>query len=590
MSYQATISIAGLGPGAPGDITLSVWEALRSSTRTYLRTGNHPVVSWLLKKNIQFSTFDYLYEKSTCFEDVYLQIAEVVITAVMSGPVLYAVPGHPLVAEESVRLIIAAAKHKGIRIELLPAVSSLDAVFSSLRLDPSLGLQIIDGLRLNQNMPLMDRPSLITQVHSRLVAADIKVSLLELYPPEHLVTVVRAAGLSGEERIDIIPLCEIDRLEWIDHLTSLYIPETKTWNSGNGSIEKKNTDIRQLSHNQTMLYRTPTEGKETETIDDGEVKVIQVYEKQHLPAETGRLSQKVRRLQKSVSGNDAERKKNQPIRSEYSEDYEAIDVLNINECCRFSLDPLIDLLARLRGEGGCPWDREQDHLTLRPYLLEEAYEVLEALNEENMYKLCEELGDLLLQIAFHAQIAAENRYFDMNDVVRGIYEKLVRRHPHVFGSTTVRDSQEVKSNWKKIKELERGGCITAGQLDGVPMSITALMRATRLQEKAAAVGFDWPDYRGALEKVSEELGELEDAISSRGQPQIESELGDLLFAVVNLARLINVEPEVALARTSEKFVKRFEYVENMALHYGKRLSQCSLFEMNAWWEEAKKQE
>lgn len=254
------------------------------------------------------------------------------------------------------------------------------------------------------------------------------------------------------------------------------------------------------------------------------------------------------------------------------------------------MDPLVDLLARLRGEGGCPWDREQDHLTLRSYLLEETYEVLEALNEENMYKLCEELGDLLLQIAFHAQIAAENGDFDMNDVVRVIKEKMIRRHPHVFGSTTVRDSQEVTLNWKKIKELERQGQVTAGLLDGVPMSLTALMRAMKLQEKAAAVGFDWPDYRGAMEKVNEELGELKAAILDGEQAQIESELGDLLFSVVNLSRLLGIDPEVTLAGTSEKFIKRFGHVERIALQNRKELSQCSLAELDTWWEEAKKQE
>ncbi|MDD4169015.1 MAG: nucleoside triphosphate pyrophosphohydrolase [Desulfotomaculaceae bacterium] len=597
MPYQATISIAGLGPGASGDITLSVWEALRSSTCTYLRTGKHPVVNWLLKENILFSTFDYLYEKCASFEDVYLQIAEAVITVAKLGPVLYAVPGHPLVAEESVRLIIGAAEQEDIRIELLPAVSFLDAVFLALRLDPGLGLQVIDGLRIDRNMPLMDRPALITQVHSRLVAADVKISLLELYPPEHRVTVVRAAGLPGEERIEIIPLCDMDRLDWIDHLTSMYIPEVRCPKPGVGYIEKNGVCSndgqvgRQFSYNQTVASRTPNEGKKTGTTDNGEtVEVLQVYEKTYSFTETGRRVLNIRRLQKSNSGPDAGYENNQLVGTGYSENNKATDKIDSDECCRFPLDPLVDLLSRLRGEGGCPWDREQDHLTLRPYLLEEAYEVLEALNEENMYKLCEELGDLLLQIAFHAQIAAENRYFDMNDVVRGINEKLVRRHPHVFGSATVKDSQEVKLNWKKIKELERGGRVTAGQLDGVSMSLTALMRAKKLQEKAAAVGFDWPDYRGALGKTNEELGELEAAISSGMQEQIESELGDLLFSVVNLSRLLGVDPEVALAGTSERFIRRFGYVENKVLHSGKKLSECSLSELDAWWEEAKKQE
>ena len=267
-----------------------------------------------------------------------------------------------------------------------------------------------------------------------------------------------------------------------------------------------------------------------------------------------------------------------------------ISAAEVQTACLFPLDPLVEILARLRGEGGCPWDREQDHRSLRPYLLEESYEVLEAIGEGATDKICEELGDLLLQIVFHAQIAAENQYFDMNAVVAGICEKMIRRHPHVFGSVSVKDSSEVLVNWEKIKAEERAGEITRGLLAGVSQSLPALMRAARLQEKAAGAGFDWPDYRGALAKTREETDELEAVITDGNTSEIEDELGDLLFSIVNLARLLGVEPETALSGTSVKFTRRFAHIEKMAGLSGRNLSSYTLSELDKWWEDAKKLE
>lgn len=497
MPSHAKITVAGLGPGSPGALTLKTLGSLKSSPRVLLRTGIHPVVEWLRQEGIAFSTFDHIYEAEADFQKVYARIAAEVLSEAQKGEVLYAVPGHPLVAEESVRLIIEMAEKNDINIEILPAVSFLDALFLALGIDPGLGLQVIDGLRLDQKPPAPNRAAVITQVYSRLVASDIKLSLLEIYPPEHRVTVVKGAGIPGEERVETMPLFEIDRLAWVDHLTSLYVPE--------------------------------------------------VYEEDSVYPNT-----------ESVSG--------------------------------FPLDPLVHILARLRGEGGCPWDREQDHRSLRPYLIEEAYEVLEAIDEGDRYKICEELGDLLLQIVFHAQIAAENQYFDMNSVVSGISEKMIRRHPHVFGSVDVKDSSEVILNWEKIKAEERAGNIPESLLARVSQCLPALMRAAKLQEKAAGAGFDWPDYRGALEKTREEMDELEAVIIEEDPVKIEDELGDLLFSVVNLARLLNIEPETALSGTCVKFTRRFAHVEKMAGLSGRKLSSFSLSELDKWWEDAKKLE
>jgi uncharacterized protein YabN with tetrapyrrole methylase and pyrophosphatase domain len=343
MSDQATIRIAGLGPGAPGDITLSVWKALRSSSCTYLRTGKHPVVNWLIKEGILFSTFDYLYEKSASFEDVYLQIAEAVITAAQREPVLYAVPGHPLVAEESVRLIFIAAEQRGIGINLLPAVSFVDAVCSTLRLNPSLGLQIIDGLRLEDYMPLRDRPALITQVYSRMVAADAKVSLLELYPPDHPVTVVKAAGLKDEERIEVVPLYEIDRQEWIDHLTSLYIPEVRCHKpytkygdkNGKDSLRSFNRQVGlQLSHNLAVNQQGRSGVEKYGMSNCGEkVEVIQINEDQIFSTETSHRVLKVRRMPKSQLGPDVVHEKDQPAGIRDTEKAELIEPTRQAEFC-----------------------------------------------------------------------------------------------------------------------------------------------------------------------------------------------------------------------------------------------------------------
>lgn len=569
MPLPADITIIGLGPGAPGDITISAWKMLRSSPRTFLRTGVHPIVSCLIKEGISFSTFDYLYEQSADFEEVYTRICAAVIAAARSGPVLYAVPGHPLVAEESVRLIIETAHRENIHMHIQPALSFLDAVITALKLNPGAGYQVIDGLRLDEHTLVPAGPVVITQVHSRLVAAEVKVLLLEYYPPGHLIAVVRGAGIPGEERIEYIPLSELDRLDWIDHLTSLYVPEVACRKSPAG-YQGRNESV----DDQEGVAWGQAAGDGVKPEEDGDVEVIRVYGETHAGFKTGRRVLDVSRRQRSKQG----------IRGGQLNGRQA------EGGCLFPLDPLVNLLARLRGQGGCPWDREQNHFTLRPYLLEETYEVLEALNEEDMHKICEELGDLLLQIVFHAQIAAENRFFDMNDVISGISEKIIRRHPHVFGTATVKNSDEVTLNWEKIKAGEKGRRKYTGQLDSISPALPALMRAVKLQRKAARIGFDWPDYRGAMEKYHEEVDELKMAIAAGEQIQVEKELGDLLFSIVNLARLLGVDPEVALAATSERFVKRFRYMENAARCAGVELRDCSLTRLDSWWEEAKKQE
>ena len=249
---------------------------------------------------------------------------------------------------------------------------------------------------------------------------------------------------------------------------------------------------------------------------------------------------------------------------------------------------LVQIMARLRGENGCPWDREQTHASIKPYLLEETYEVLESIDENDPAKLEEELGDLALQVVFHAQMADETGLFTIADVLRGINEKLRRRHPHIFGDVKADTAQEVLFNWEQIKKLEREKAQgRASLLDGVPRELPALLRAHRLQEKASRVGFDWNEARQVFQKVEEELAELRAAMESEQPDRMEAELGDLLFSLVNLGRFIAVNPEDALRKTIARFIARFQYIEEELAQRGTAPGQVTLEEMDALWAEAK---
>jgi len=244
-------------------------------------------------------------------------------------------------------------------------------------------------------------------------------------------------------------------------------------------------------------------------------------------------------------------------------------------------------MARLRGENGCPWDREQTHQSLKPYLAEEMYETLDAIDTGDMEHLKEELGDMLLQIVFHSQLANERGDFSMNDVCATISEKLVRRHPHVFGEANADTPEKVVKQWDEIKKSEGTKAHRKSILDGVPISMPALMRAMNLQEKASSVGFDWEGWEGAFEKLEEEVAELRKAISEKNAAHVAEEVGDLLFSIVNAARHMNIDPEEALRKTSGKFTRRFMHVEGNIVKKHGSFSGSSLEEMDALWNEAK---
>ncbi len=246
-------------------------------------------------------------------------------------------------------------------------------------------------------------------------------------------------------------------------------------------------------------------------------------------------------------------------------------------------EQFVEIVRRLRRE--CPWDREQTHASVRHSLIEETYEVVEAIDSNNVAELRRELGDLLLHVIFHAVIAEQAGEFTLMELVEGISEKLVRRHPHVFGDVKAETAQEVKQNWEKLKLAEGRESFVGG----VPREMPALLRAHRLQDKAAKVGFDWDRKEDAWKKVEEEMHELHHAIEQNNPEQTEGEFGDLLFALVNYSRFINVNPENALRQTVEKFIKRFQYIEKTLKKRGKDIGGSTLEEMDALWEEAKKE-
>ncbi|MHB9145260.1 MAG: bifunctional methyltransferase/pyrophosphohydrolase YabN [Symbiobacteriia bacterium] len=506
-SPLADILIVGLGPGAETALPAGTWVALESGLPVYLRTAHHPIVAALERAGLEYESFDKLYDTAPTFDAVYDGIVERLLTVAKESRLVYAVPGHPLVAEASVTRLLSRAAAAGLTAEVVAGASFLDALYTVLRLDPSQGLLVLDGLSLTPlDLPRGSQPLVVAQVYDRQVASDVKLTLMERYPDDFPVTVVRAAGVPGEERVEIVPLFELDRLDWVDHLTSLYVPPA---------------------------------GAASDTPADGD-------------AEAG------------------------PAKG-----------------CRYPLDLLMEVVEQLRAPQGCPWDREQTHASLRPYVIEEAFEVAEALDWGDSHKLVDELGDLLLQIALHSVIAQEQGEFALADVVAGVTAKMIRRHPHVFGDVTVSGTHDVLRNWEVIKQQEKaeqGEDTQRSALAGVPPALPALMRAHKLQKKASRVGFDWPGFEGVWAKVKEEMGELEEAYTAGTREKIAAELGDVLFAVVNAARFLDVEPESALAGTTAKFIRRFSYVEAQAAHQGKHLQEMSLAEMDRLWDEAKQLE
>jgi len=480
------IKVVGLGPGAIGSLTVETLDMLKHGKQIYLRTEKHPTVDYLKSLSIQFKTYDDRYEEYNNFDEVYKDIAEDLIQMHKTyGDIIYGVPGHPLVAETSVKLLLELCEKNKIQIEIFPAVSFIDAVIQSLKLDPIEGLKIIDAFDI-KNQVLDKRVGLlITQVYNKFIATDVKIALLEYYKDDMEIYFVRAAGIKDLECTRKIKLYELDRQEDIDYLTSIYIPK---------KLE---------------------------------------------------------------------------------------DVLDFQD--------LVEVMNTLRDENGCAWDRQQTHESLKKFLIEECYEVLEAIDEKDEDKIVEELGDVLLQVVFHAQIGKEQGYFNINDIIKGITNKMVNRHPHIFKNKENKNPQQVLDSWEKIKIKEKGFNNYTDTLKHVPRNLPGLMRAYKVQEKASKIGFDWDSVESAMEKILEELQEVKDVYKGNNRAKILEEVGDLVFTTVNVARMLDIDPEFAVNYTIDKFINRFQYIEENASNRNLDLLDLSLAEMDALWNESKGQ-
>lgn len=487
MKTMGMITIVGLGPGDIRYMTMEAYEAIMGKNPVFLRTEQHPTVDTLKARGLVFQSYDGFYERFEDFDQVYEAIAKDVIErADEVGHVIYGVPGNPFVAERSVELIKAQSGDRQLKFIYGP--SFIDATLTALGQDPVNGFAVLDALKLETSHVDTTKDLLVIQLYDNAVASQTKIHLAGYYGDDYPVTLVRGAGISGEEVIREIPMYMLDRTDIPDHLTSLFIPK--------------------------------------------------------MPEESGR---------------------------------------------KHFFEDLIRIMDRLRQPDGCPWDREQTHESLKQYLIEETYEVIDAIDNGDVDELIEELGDLILQVVFHAQIGKEIGYFDIHDVTDGISKKLIQRHPHVFGDTQVADSDEVLKNWEAIKLEEKEESVTDA-MSRIPQSLPALMRAYKVQKKAAEVGFDWDRIEDAIEKVHEETREFSDALMDGNLEHASEELGDLLFAVVNVCRFLKVNPEFALTGTTKKFTSRFAYIENNVTKNGKKLEDMTLLELDDLWNEAKTKE
>ncbi|MBK6326669.1 MAG: nucleoside triphosphate pyrophosphohydrolase [Chloroflexi bacterium] len=473
------ITVVGLGPGDGRFLTREAWQILTEAGTVHLRTKRHPAVADL-PENVTLISFDGIYETAVNFESVYAQIVAELLRLAQTGPVVYAVPGHPHVGESTVTALETAAQEAGVPVRIVPGISFIEPMLTAVGYDGLDGLQLFDAVEmLAFHYPPLnpDVPLLLGQVYSRLVASDLKLVLTAVYPEEHPVYLIHAAGLDGQS-VEQLPLYAIDHSEQTSHLTSLYVP--------------------------ALPYKA-------------------------------------------------------------------------------SLPALAETVAILRSPEGCPWDREQTPQSMRADFLEEAGEVLEALDTFDDDGLREELGDMFYHLVMQTQMASEEEIFRLSDVIAGIEAKLKRRHPHVWGDWEAADTAAVLHNWEKIKQDEKGRQLDS-ILDHIPLTLPALARSQKIQHKVAKVGFDWPNIAGVYDKLREETAELQAANTPAERL---AELGDILFVLVNLARWLGVDAESALREANLRFTRRFQAVEQLAAARQLDLTQMDLAAIEILWQEVK---
>jgi len=476
------ITLLGLGPGDAHLLTREAQDWLESIQEIYLRTEQHPVVN-SLPEHLVIISGDEFYEQFAAFEDVY----EAIITTVLElgkrpAGVTYAVPGDPFVAEETCPEIYKRAQEKGLPVRVIHGLSFLEPTFKALENDPFPDLVLVDAMRLSMRQTpgfSPTKPALIAQIYSRMMASDVKLTLMGVYPDSHPVKLVHGAG-TNEEIVESLPLHSIDHSPHLGLLSSLFVPPM----SAHSSFES-----------------------------------------------------------------------------------------------------FQEIIARLRAPDGCPWDREQTHLSLRPFLLEETYETLDALDHEDMAALKEELGDLLLQIILHAQIASEDGDFTIHDVLEGIGEKLIRRHPHVFSRVQVEDVTGVIRNWESIKaeeRRERHDESKNGKLDGVPNALPALSQAQAVIDRVKRDEFDVLDKEGDPTILVQRFNALQ-------HPEVEEIkviFGKLLLSISVFAYQHGMDSESLLRETLARFRSRYSNMEALAEKKGKSIVSLTLDEKSVLWRQA----
>jgi len=474
------MEVIGLGAGDIDQLPLGIYRKLTNTDDViWVRTKDHPVVKALAAEGVQFHSFDAYYEREDQFESVYESIVKTLLEEARTESLIYAVPGHPMLAERTVELLL---HQQDVHIELIGGKSYLDDLFTALQVDPIEGFQFMDGTSFNRGQLNYEQHIIFCQVYDRMIASDIKLALLEDLPADHPITLVEAAGATTET-LTTVPLNEMDHSLGISNLRSVYIP----------------------------------------------------------PAPAEALTHTFKRLR--------------------------------------------EVIATLRGPNGCDWDKKQTHETLRTYLIEEVYELIDAIDMKDDEGIIEELGDVLLQVMLHSQIGEDAGYFMIDDVIQGITNKMIHRHPHVFGGS----SENNGLNWEALKQKEKRGKRTS-LLTGVSKSLPGLSRAAQLQAKAIDVGFGWNDVAGVWNKLAEEIEEVKAAMQAEDEGAIEEELGDVLFVIANLSTYYHINPEIALQRTNRKFISRFQFIEKSVAASKREITTVSQAEMDEYWDQAKREE
>lgn len=480
------LTVIGLGAGDFEQLPIGVYRKLKQAKRICVRTKEHAVLDELAKEGIEFESFDTIYEKHDDFLPVYQEIVATLLGYLETEDVIYAVPGHPLMAEMTVQLLIEAEKEGKVQLKIEGGQSFLDAVFGALRIDPIEGFELVNGTTFSIHQVNMYKHLLIAQVYDQFSASEVKLTLLEKYHPDYPITIVTAAG-SKDERIRTVPLHELDHDAEINNLTTVYVPP----------IQNKEDALREWS-----TFR--------------------------------------------------------------------------------------DIISTLRSSEGCPWDRAQTHESLKRYMLEEVHEFLQAIDEQDDEHMIEELGDVLLQVFLQAQIAEDAGYWNLEDALAGVAEKMIRRHPHVFGNVHVDSVEDVNANWEKIKKKEHQDLNDHEPLlKGEYRATSSLQTSYNYQRRAAKVGFEWPTIDGVWNKVKEEWEEFRQEIENGTTETRLDEFGDVLFTLVNLARVYKISAEDAMLHANEKFSKRFGYVEKQVMSGRKDFKAYTLEELEQFWQEAK---